>query len=100
MFISTSRIVYFMLSYATVQFGVSTFFFLRLQSVNCVQHYIVDFEIHLFTPRITEGLICNHYRRFIKIIQSLFERVQIHKNAGKPKNLWDLNNFSEEQQVV
>ncbi len=36
----------------------------------------------------------------LKIIQSLLERVQIHKNAGKPKNLWNPNNFSEEQQEV
>ncbi len=25
---------------------------------------------------------------------------EIHKNAGKPKNLWDLKDFSEEQQPV
>ncbi len=36
----------------------------------------------------------------LKIIQSLLERVQIHKNAGKPKNLWELKDFSEEQQTV
>ncbi len=36
----------------------------------------------------------------LKIIQSLLQRVQIHKNAGKPKNLWELNDFSEEQQAV
>ncbi len=36
----------------------------------------------------------------LKIIQSLLERVQIHKNAGKPKNLCELKDFSEEQQVV
>ncbi len=36
----------------------------------------------------------------LKIIQSLLERVQIHKNAGKPNNLWDLKDFSEEQQAV
>ncbi len=36
----------------------------------------------------------------LKIIQSLLERVQIHKNAVKPKNLWELKDFSEEQQVV
>ncbi len=34
----------------------------------------------------------------LKIIQSLLEKVQIHKNAGKPKNLWELKDFSEEQQ--
>jgi len=27
-------------------------------------------------------------------------RVQIHKNAGKPNNLWHLKDFSEEQQAV
>ncbi len=36
----------------------------------------------------------------LKIIQSLLERVQIHKNAGKPKNLWELKDFSEEQQEI
>ncbi len=36
----------------------------------------------------------------IKIIQSLLERVQIHKNAVKPNNLWDLKDFFEEQQTV
>ncbi len=25
---------------------------------------MTDFEIHFFTPRTTEGLICNYYRRF------------------------------------
>ncbi len=34
----------------------------------------------------------------LKIMQSLLERVQIHKNAEKPKNLWKLKGFSEEQQ--
>ncbi len=36
----------------------------------------------------------------LKIIQSLLERVKIHKNAGKPKYLCELNDFSEEQQTV
>ncbi len=34
------------------------------------------------------------------ISKSLLERVQIHKNAGKPKTLWELKDFSEEQQTV
>ncbi len=33
----------------------------------------------------------------LKIIQPMLERVQIHIYAGKPKNLWELNDFSEEQ---
>ncbi len=36
----------------------------------------------------------------LKIIQSPSERVQIHKNAGKPKNLWELKDFSQERQEV
>ncbi len=36
----------------------------------------------------------------LKIIQSLLDRVEIHKNAGKPNHLWDLKDFSEEQQTV
>ncbi len=36
----------------------------------------------------------------LKIIQSLLERIQIHKNAGNPKNLWELKDFPEYQQTV
>ncbi len=32
--------------------------------LNPFQQWLYDFEIHLFTPRTTEGLICNYYRRF------------------------------------
>ncbi len=32
--------------------------------LNPFQQLMYDFEIHLFTPRTTEGLICNYYRRF------------------------------------
>ncbi len=32
--------------------------------------------------------------------KSLLKRVQIHKNAGKPKHLCELKDFSEEQQTV
>ncbi len=39
----------------------SRFFFLYL---NPFQQWLYDFEIHLFTLRTTEGLICNYYRRF------------------------------------
>ncbi len=35
-----------------------------------------------------ESLSCPRCEKMdLKIIQSLLERVQIHKNAGKPKNL-------------
>ncbi len=33
----------------------------------------------------------------LKIIQSLLERVQICKDAGKMKNLLDMEDFSEER---
>ncbi len=48
-----------------------------------------------------ESLSCPRCEKMdLKIIQSLLERVQIHKNAGKPKSLWDMKDFSEEQQTV
>ncbi len=48
-----------------------------------------------------ESLSCPRCEKMdLKIIQSLLESVQIHKNAGKPNHLWDLKDFSEEQQEV
>ncbi len=32
--------------------------------LNPFQQWLYDFEIHVFTLRTTEGLICNYYRRF------------------------------------
>ncbi len=32
--------------------------------LNPFQQWLDDFEIHLFTPRTTKGLICNYFRRF------------------------------------
>ncbi len=44
-----------------------------------------------------ESLSCHRCKKKmdLKIIQSLLERVQIHKNAGKLKNFWDLRIFLE-----
>ncbi len=48
-----------------------------------------------------ESLSCPRCEKMdLKTIQSLLERFQIHRNAGKPNNLWELNDFSEEQQEV
>ncbi len=47
-----------------------------------------------------ESLSCTQCVKMDLRIQSLLERVQIHKNAAKPNNLWDLKDFSEEQQAV
>ncbi len=48
-----------------------------------------------------ESLSCPRCEKMdLTIIQSLLERVQIHKNAGKPNILWELKDFSEEQQTV
>ncbi len=45
-----------------------------------------------------ESLSCPQCEKMdLKIIQSFSERVQIHKNAGNTKNLWELKDFSEEQ---
>ncbi len=32
--------------------------------LNPFQQWLYDFEIHLFSPRTSQGLICNYYRRF------------------------------------
>ncbi len=48
-----------------------------------------------------ESFSCTRCEKMdLKIIQSLLERVQMHKNTAKPKNLCDLKDFSEEQQTV
>ncbi len=48
-----------------------------------------------------ESLSCPRCEKMdLKILQSLLERVTIHTNTGKPNKLWDLKNFSEEQQTV
>ncbi len=39
-------------------------FFCICVYLNPFQQWLYDFEIHLFTPRTTEGLIYNYYRRF------------------------------------
>ncbi len=58
----------------------------------------------MFEPSVivaNESLSCPRCEKMdLKSIQTLLKRVQIHKNAGKTKKLWDLNNFSEEQQTV
>ncbi len=47
-----------------------------------------------FVIVVYESLSCPQCEKMhLKIIQSLLERVKIHKNAGKPKNLWDLKDF-------
>ncbi len=58
----------------------------------------------MFEPSVIvvyESLRCPQCEKMdLTIIQSLLERVQIHKNAGKPNNFWEQKDFSEEQQVV
>ncbi len=39
-------------------------FFSIFVHLNPFQQWLYDFEIHIFTLRTTEGLICNYYRRF------------------------------------
>ncbi len=48
-----------------------------------------------------ESLSCPQCEKMnLKTMKSMLERVQIHKNAGKPNHLWHLKDFSEEQQTV
>ncbi len=48
-----------------------------------------------------ESLSCPRCENMdLKTIQSMLKRVQIHTNTGKPNHLWELKDFSEEQQTV
>ncbi len=58
----------------------------------------------MFSPFVIvvyESLSCPQCENMdLKIIQSLLERVQYAEDAGKPKNVQELEDFSEEQQAV
>ncbi len=42
-----------------------------------------------------ESLSCSQCEKLdLKTIKSMLGRVQIHKKAGKPNNLWELKDFS------
>ncbi len=50
---------------------------------NPFQQWLYDFEIHLFTPRTTEGLICNYYRRFKRSLMLQKEKPCIKSRGMK-----------------
>ncbi len=58
--------------------------------LNPFQQWLYDFEIHLFTLRTTEGLICNHYRRFKRSLMLQMEKPCI-KSQG-----WKLFEFEDQ----
>ncbi len=48
-----------------------------------------------------ESLSCPRCEKMdLKVIQSFWKGFNYTKNAAKPNNLWDLEDFSEEQQTV
>ncbi len=47
-----------------LQLTLILWFFSIFVYLNPFQQWLYDFEMHLFTPRTTEGLIRNYYRRF------------------------------------
>ncbi len=48
----------------TLQLPLILWFFGIFVYLNPFQQWLYDFEMHLFTLRTTEGLICSYYRRF------------------------------------
>ncbi len=50
--------------------------------LNPFQQWLYDFEIHLFTLRTTEGLICNYYRRFKRSLMLQKEKPCIKRGGG------------------
>ncbi len=47
--------------------------------LNPFQQWLYDFEIHLLTPRTTEGLICNYYRRLKRSLMLLQKEKNMYK---------------------
>ncbi len=54
--------------------------------LNPFQHWLYDIEIHVFTPRKTEGLIHNYYRRFKHSLMLQKEKPCIKSRAWKLLN--------------
>ncbi len=52
------------------------------------QQWLYCFEIHLFTPRTTEGLICNYYRRFKCSLMLQKEKPCIKSRGVKTFWIW------------
>ncbi len=61
-------------------------FFGFFMYLNPFQQWLYDFEIHLFTPRTTEGLIHNYYRRFKHSLMLQKEKPCIKSQAWKLLN--------------
>ncbi len=56
--------------------------------LNPFQQWLYDFEIHLFTPRTTERLIYNYYRRFIHSLMLQKKKSCIKSRGVNPS--WSL----------
>ncbi len=59
--------------------------------LNTFQQWLYDFEIHHFSPRTTEGLICNYYRRFKHSLM-----LQMEKSCIKSQGV---NTFEQNEDV-
>ncbi len=62
--------------------------------LNPFQQWLFDFEIHLFTLRTTEGLICNYYRRFKPLLMLQKEKTCIKIWGVKTFWIWNQGNFN------
>ncbi len=49
--------------------------------LNPFQQWLYDSEIHLFTPRTNEGLICNYYWRFKHSLMLQKEKTRIKSQS-------------------
>ncbi len=62
-------------------------------NLNPLQQWLYDFEIHLFTQRTTEGLICNYYRRFKRSLMLQKEKPCIKSRGWKLLNRMEMCKF-------
>ncbi len=61
--------------------------------LNPFQQWLYDFEVYLFTPKTTEGLLCNYYRRFKHSLMLQKEKPFIKSRAWKLVNRIEMCTF-------
>ncbi len=69
--------------------------------LNPFQQWLYDFQIHLFTLRITEGLICNYYRRFKRSLMSFEQNEEVYIFLILPKyNIFSFSTALQKLQKI
>ncbi len=73
-----------------LQLTLTLWFYSIFMYLNPFQRWLYDFEMNLFTPRTTEGLIHNYYRRFKHSLMLQKEKPCIKSGAWKLLNIMEM----------